>query len=222
MREILVLGTGAVAAELASYFEDNNRFIADEKDKFYIKGYIEYAHNIENYWKKYELKAPVLGDIDSYDFQPGTEVFIAISNVEFKTKLINELDKKGVRFPNFMHHSSIVASTAELGRGNIIYPHVIVGPKVKIQDFNLVTSYSFISHDCVIGSMNFFSTAGLAGKVEVGDNNFFGIRSTVIPSVHIGSGNTIQAGMIIDKHIADNETVFYRFKEKLHVIKESI
>lgn len=218
MREILVLGTGAVAAELASYFEDNNRVIAAEKDKYYIKGYIEYAHNIENYWKKYELKAPVLGDIDSYDFQPGTEVFIAIANVEFKTKLIETLDKKGVRFPNFIHHSSIVASSADLGRGNIIYPHVIVGPKVKMKDFNLVTSYSFISHDCIIGSMNFLSTAGLAGKVEVGNNNFFGIRSTVIPSVHIGSGNTIQAGMTVDKDVADNTTVFHRFKEKVVVL----
>jgi len=218
MREILVLGTGAVAAELESYFEDNNRVIADERDKFYVKGYIEYAHNIENYWKKYELKAPVLGDIDSYDFQPGAEVFIAIANVDFKTNLIEKLDQKGVRFPNFIHHSAIVASSAELGRGNIIYPHVIVGPKVKMKDFNLVTSYSFISHDCIIGSMNFLSTAGLAGKVEVGDNNFFGIRSTVIPSVHIGSGNTIQAGMTVDKDVADNTTVFYRFKEKVLVL----
>ncbi len=220
MREILVIGTGAVAAELSSYFEDNNRAISQEKDKFHIKGYIEYAHNIENYWKKYELKAPVLGDIDSFDFQPETEVFIAIANGDFKTQLIEKLDKKGVCFPNFIHNSSIVASTAILGRGNIIYPQVIIGPKVKMKDFNLVTSYSFISHDCIIGSMNFLSTAGLAGKVEVGDYNFFGIRSTVIPSVQIGSRNIIQAGMTVDKDVADNTTIFHRFKEKVMVLSK--
>jgi sugar O-acyltransferase (sialic acid O-acetyltransferase NeuD family) len=221
MREILILGTGAVAAELTSYFEDNNIVIKDENDKLNIKGYIEYDHNIENYWKKYELKAPVLGDIDSYEFQSETEVFIAISNVTFKTLLIEKLEKKGVRFPNFVHHSSIVSSTVQLGRGNIIYPHVIIGPKVEIRDFNLITSYSFISHDCIIGSMNFFSTTGLAGKVEVGDNNFFGIRSTVIPSVNIGSGNTIQAGMVVDKDVADHTTVFHRFKEKVMILPKT-
>lgn len=221
MREILVIGTGAVAAELTSYFEDNNRFVKDENDKLDIKGYIEYAHNIENYWKKYELKAPVLGDIDSYEFQSETEVFIAIANVAFKTQLIQKLDKKGIKFPNFVHHSSILSSTAQIGRGNIIYPQVIIGPKVVIHDFNLVTSYSFISHDCIIGNLNFLSTTGLAGKVEVGDNNFFGIRSTVIPSVKIGSGNTIQAGMVVDKDVADDTTVFHRFKEKVMILPKA-
>ena len=41
----------------------------------------------------------------------------------------------------------------------------------------------------------------------------------MLPSVIIGSDNTIQAGMTIDKNISDNETVFYRFKEKIYIVK---
>jgi UDP-3-O-[3-hydroxymyristoyl] glucosamine N-acyltransferase len=64
------------------------------------------------------------------------------------------------------------------------------------------------------------STSGFSGNVKIGNNNFFGIRSTVLPSVIIGSDNTIQAGMTIDKNISDNETIYYRFKEKVSIIKQ--
>jgi acetyltransferase-like isoleucine patch superfamily enzyme len=64
------------------------------------------------------------------------------------------------------------------------------------------------------------STSGFSGNVKIGNNNFFGIRSTVLPSVTIGNDNTIQAGMTIDKNISDNETIYYRFKEKVSFIKQ--
>jgi acetyltransferase-like isoleucine patch superfamily enzyme len=79
----------------------------------------------------------------------------------------------------------------------------------------------FISHDCKIGNGNFFSTAGIAGRIEIGDNNFFGIRSTVIPHVSIGNNNIIQAGMVVDKSIKDNSTIFYRYKEQIIAIPKA-
>jgi len=91
----------------------------------------------------------------------------------------------------------------------------------EIGNHNLITSYSFISHDCKIGNGNFFSTAGLAGRITIGDNNFFGIRSTVIPHVSIGSSNVVQAGMIVDKSVKDNTTIFYRYKEQILAIPKA-
>jgi UDP-3-O-[3-hydroxymyristoyl] glucosamine N-acyltransferase len=61
------------------------------------------------------------------------------------------------------------------------------------------------------------STVGLAGHAQIGDENFFGIRSTVLPNIVVGNRNTVQAGMMVDSHVGDDTTVFYRFKEKLHV-----
>ena len=70
----------------------------------------------------------------------------------------------------------------------------------------------------MVGDNNFLSVAGLAGTVKVGNNNYFGLRSTVIPGVEVGNNNVIQAGMIIDKNVKDDTTVFYRFKEKVMAI----
>ena len=55
----------------------------------------------------------------------------------------------------------------------------------------------------------------------MGDNNYFGIRATILPSLNVGSNNLIQAGMIVDKNISDSETVFYRYKESVRIISKN-
>jgi acetyltransferase-like isoleucine patch superfamily enzyme len=217
MKKIVIIGTGAVAAELTSYIEDNNKHTNSESH-IELLGYIDYEYNIEKYWKKYQLQKPVLGDINNFNFEKEVEVLIGISDIKFRNDIISKLEIIGVTFCQFIHHSVIIPETIELGKGNIIYPFCIIGPNTKIGDFNMVTSYSFISHDCIVGNGNFLSTAGIAGRVSIGDNNFFGIRSTILPSISIGHNNVIQAGMVVDKKVNDDSIIFYRFKEQVLAI----
>jgi len=218
MKNIVILGTGAAAAELTSYIEDHNLTVTIDDKKINIRGYIDYDYNIEKYWRKYKLKLPVLCDIDSYAATSDEEVLIGISDINFRNKMIEILLNKNIKISNFIHNSVIISDSISLGVGNIIYPFCIIGPNTSIGDFNMITSYSFISHDCTIGNGNFLSTAGIAGRVMIGNNNFFGIRSTVIPHVEIGSNNVIQAGMIVDKVVKNETTVFYRYKEQIIAI----
>lgn len=220
MKNIIIVGTGAVAAELTSYIEDNNTKV-EINHKINILGYIEYDHNISKYWAKYKLKAPVLCDIDSYIPSFDEEVLIGISDIQFRNLIIDRLLNKKAHITSFIHPSVIIPESVQLGIGNIIYPFCIIGPNTILGNFNMVTSYSFISHDCIIGNGNFFSTAGIAGRIKIGDNNFFGIRSTVIPQISIGNNNLIQAGMVVDKSIKDDTTIFYRYKEQVLAIPKA-
>jgi acetyltransferase-like isoleucine patch superfamily enzyme len=218
MKNIVILGTGAAAAELTSYIEDHNmREIIDDK-KINIRGYIDYDYNIENYWQKYKLKLPVLSDIDSYVAKSDEEVLLGISDINFRNKMIEILLNRNIKIASFIHNSVILSDSISLGIGNIIYPFCIIGPNTLIGDFNMITSFSCISHDCIIGDSNFFSTTIIAGRIRIGNNNFFGVRSTVIPHVEIGNNNIIQAGMIVDKSVKDETTVFYRYKEQVLAI----
>ena len=217
---VIIIGSGAVAAELTSYIEDQNKNL-DKKAHLNLLGYLDTEENIEKYWSKYKLKKPVLADIDSYIIKEEDHFIVGISDLAFRLKMIRKLEEKKATIIGFIHHSAIVAGSAIIGIGNIIYPHCIIGPNCIIGNNNVITSYSFISHDCIVGNRNFFSTAGLGGRVKVGDNNFFGIRATVIPNIIIGSNNVIQAGMVIDKNIENDATVFYRFKEKVIAIPKN-
>ncbi|WP_316802123.1 acetyltransferase [Pedobacter nototheniae] len=218
MKKIIFIGSGAVASEVISYLEDIEKqnpaekqtifgFLNDNQDDFILKS------------EKYGFDAPYMGTISEHNFSSEVAYIFGFADPNGKNKIIDKLNITSLNFPNIIHPSVVIAKSAKLGIGNIIYPNTVIGPNCKIGNFNLVTSYSFISHDCEIGNYNFLSTAGLAGNVKVGNNNFFGIRSTIIPGVTVGDYNLIQAGMVLDKNVKDNETVFYRFKEKISIIK---
>jgi sugar O-acyltransferase (sialic acid O-acetyltransferase NeuD family) len=214
MRNVIIIGAGGAGKELTFYIEDYNSKSGLD-DQINILGYID--DSIEN-WKNHRLKFPYISNIESYNPRPNEEVLIAVMDINARKKMIETLLRKKAKIGSFVHNSVILPKNADMGKGTIIFPFCIVEKYALIGDYNLLTSYSFISHDCVVGNNNFLATAGLAGSVKVGDNNYFGIRSTVIPGIEIGNNNVIQAGMIVDKNVKDDTTVFHRFKEKVFAI----
>jgi sugar O-acyltransferase (sialic acid O-acetyltransferase NeuD family) len=213
-KQLIIVGTGAAAAEITSLIEDTHYGSSYGVE---IKGYL----CLDDRWvKKYKYKKPYLGTADTYSPREDDFFIIAIGNNSFRKENADTLLAKGGKIISLIHSTCVIADSAEIGIGNIINPFSLIGPCAKVGDFNIVSSQSFISHDCIVGNFNFLSTAGLAGRIEIGNENFFGIRSTVLPDIKIGNRNTIQAGMIVDRNIGDDTTVFHRFKEKVIAIPE--
>lgn len=217
MRNVIILGAGGAGAEVTFYIEDHNAKVRKD-DHINILGYID---DSKKSWEKYNYKAPLICDIDSYSPKEDEEVLIAVGDMKSRKKIIEVLLQKKVRIGSFIHPSVIIPENIEMGIGNIVMPFCVIEKYAIIGNYNFITSFSFISHNCVVGDNNFFSVAGIAGSVKVGNNNYFGIRSTVIPGIEIGDNNVIQAGMIVDKNVKDDTTVFYRFKEKVLAIPKS-
>jgi sugar O-acyltransferase (sialic acid O-acetyltransferase NeuD family) len=219
MINVIILGSGAVAAEVCSYIRDINKTAIE---KINVKGFID--DNPENFKinaVKYKFDQPYLGTSDSYEFKNEDKCIFGFANIKSRLSFLNKEISRKMSFITIIHPTALIADTAIIGNGNLIYPNCVIGPNATIGNNNIFTSYSFISHDCHVGNNNFFSTSGLSGNVTVRDNNFFGIRVTVIPEVTIGSNNLIQAGMTIDKNVSDDETVFYRYKEKISIINKN-
>lgn len=211
--ELVIIGSGALAAESYGYISDINQW---SENKIKVLGFIDDMglDNFQNNKKKYCFSEEYLGTTNDFPFTRNIKYLIAFSNIQMRAKLSKKFELLGLEFINLIHPSANISTSAQIGFGNIIGANVVVGPNVKLGNQNVFTAYSFVSHDCIVGSENFFSTAGLAGNVLIGSRNFFGIRSTVIPAVIIGNDNVIQAGMLVDKDVSDCETIFYKFKER--------
>ena len=125
------------------------------------------------YWKKYNYKAPVLCDFDSYIPAQNEEVLIAIADMEVRKKKIKSLLNKNARIGEFIHHSTMVPKVRDWGIGNIIFPYCIIEPNAIMGDYNFITSLSIISHDSTIGNNNLILHSEIAGDVIVENNNFF-------------------------------------------------
>jgi acetyltransferase-like isoleucine patch superfamily enzyme len=217
MIKVIFIGSGAVAAEVSSYIEDLNKI---NNQQIIIAGFLDDSFdNYKKYASNYMFSSEYLGRITDWDFSDKYHYILGFANINARANLINKLDLLSINWLNIIHPTVQISNSAIIEKGTIIYPNCVIGPNVKIGRFNLITSFSFVSHDCILGENNFLSTSGLSGNVTIGNNNFFGIRSTILPSVTIGNDNTIQAGMTIDKNIFNNETVFYRYKEKVTIIK---
>lgn len=217
MRNVIILGTGGCASEVTFYIEDYNSK-PENKSKINILGYIDFEHNRKDYYERYSYKAPILCDIDTYEPGQDEEVLIAVMDLKFRRKMIEALLEKKAKIGTFIHHSVIMPSNANIGVGNIVLPFCILEKHSILGNYNLFTANSFISHDCVVGDNNFFSNAGIAGAVTLGNDNSLGLGSLVLPRIQIGNNNVIQAGMVVDKNIKDNTTIFYRYKEQILAI----
>lgn len=218
MKDVVIFGTGAVAAEITSQLEDSDW---GEKAGIRIKGYVASDDAGLLHWKEYKYESPYLGNFFDYKIETEDYFVLALGNYRVKRKIVDEIKRRGGKFITLIHPTAIVAKTAVIGEGNVLDPFTIIGPNVRLGDFNLLTSQSIVSHDCIVGDYNFFATSLLCGHNCVGDDNYFGIRATTVPDVVVGNRNTIQAGMILDKNLEDNATVFHRFKEKIIAIPKS-
>ena len=217
-KKIVFIGTGAVAAELTSYLEDGSW---GNDCTFEIKGYLTYGVSGIDSWKEYQLAHSYLGLLEDYQVQEEDHFILALGNSEVKRKIVEIIKARNGKFMTLIHPTAIVAKTAKIGEGNILCPFVMIGPNVLLGNFNLLTSQSIISHDSKVGDFNFFATALLCGHTIVGDANYMGIRVTTVPDIIIGNRNKIQAGMIVDKNVGDDSTLFYRYKEKLMFVPSS-
>ena len=210
MKKIVILGAGAHAAEIEGYILDNNKKTSSKID---IIGY--YDDNKMN-WSNYKLKFPFLGRIMDFIPTNDIEIIIGLVNIKIRKKLIEFYLEREAKFATFIHNSSFVFDTAEIGLGNVICRNCVIGPNVSLGNFNTLNTNSSLGHDSKVGNNNILCpNVGFSGATIVGNDNFFSLNSTTIPKINIGSRNTIAPNMIIEKNVKNDTTIFYRFKEKI-------
>lgn len=218
MKQIIVIGAGGHSAEIDDYFQYAKNKLPDFELE--IVGYID--DNASSY-RNYDFTAPFLGDIQSHLVQKELYYIMGIANLKYRRPIIEKFLAEGAVFISFIHPDTYISASSKIGIGVVVAPGVNIGPKVTIGNFTLINSRSSMGHDTTVGSYNFICpNVCFSGFTLVGDENLFGINSTTIPGIQIGSRNKIAAGMILDKNVGDDEVVFYRFKEKVIAIPKSV
>ena len=110
-------------------------------------------------------------------------------------------------FAPWIHPTAILGNNVQLGKGVIVtaYSHltcnIVVGDGVQ---FNLQTT---VGHDSVIG--DFVTTApkvAISGNVRVGRHVTFGTSSIVLPGVSICDDVVVGAGAVVNKDIKESGT----------------
>lgn len=139
-----------------------------------------------------------------YDFF----VCLGYKHLEAKNRLITELSALGRKLPYYIHPSSHVAATAQIGDGTVVYPMCNIDHNAHIGKGCLINNSVVVSHDALIGDCCYLSPGViLSGKVTIGENSFLGSGVTVSNGVKIGKNVQIGIGTLITKDIPDNVSV---------------
>jgi len=216
MKQIIIIGCGSHAAELVDYIEYINR--NSEKKVYTIKGLID---DVAEQHAHYNYAHAFLGKIRDHQVDLEVYYLMGIGNITTRIKIFNQFTLKEAKFTGIIHPSALISDSAVIGEGTVISHNASVGPKAVIGAFNVINSRCTIGHDVTIGDHNFLSPqVVLGGAAAIGNNNLLGTNSCVLPAIKVGNNNKIMAGMVITNRVHDNETVFFRYKEKLIVRKE--
>ncbi|MBX9889392.1 MAG: acetyltransferase [Flavobacteriaceae bacterium] len=213
MKNIIIIGCGSHASEIVEYIEYINK--QPDLEMLNIVGLLD--ENTINY-HHYNYQYQYLGEITAHDINPQVYYIMGIGNLCIRTKVFEEFKAKEARFTGIVHPTALVSASAKIGEGTIISHNVSVGPKAIVGKFNVINSRCTIGHDVTIGNNNFLSPqVVLGGYAKMGNSNFLGTNSCLLPQIEIENNNTIMAGMTITSKVNNDETVFFRYKEKLTV-----
>jgi acetyltransferase EpsM len=150
---------------------------------------------------------PILWVDDQAGFRPEVPVLPAIGSVR-RRALVERLVTEGRALATLVHPSAVVARSAVLEPGCVVFPGVVIGARTRVGTGTIVNRGALIGHHTTIGAHAFIGPgATVAGGVEIGDEAWIGIGSIVRDDRRIGAGATVGAGAVVVADVAAGVTV---------------
>lgn len=192
--KIIIIGAsghGKVAADIAK-----------------LNGYKEILFLDDDSSKKINGKYTVAGTtkdigsyIEEYDF------IVGIGNNSIRKRITNELLKSGITQTVLIHPSAIIDETVLIGKGTVVMANAVINAESTIGNSCIINTAATIDHDCVIKDYVHVSPGvHIAGTVNIGEETWVGIGSTVINNINISSKCIIGAGGLVNKDIEESDT----------------
>ena len=192
MRDLIILGTGVHAAEMAHIVDRINL----QRPTWRLLGFISGKPTEQSEMAGH----PILGTRDALDRLPDAALVPEFSFPHAAVPpetLVNVID------PDVFLHPS-----ARLGRGCVLYPGCFVGYQAQLGDCIFALGRTTINHDDVIGDRTVFATgATLAGCVTVENDCYVGQSAAVRQHLRIGHHSLIGMGAVVVKDVEPNSVM---------------
>lgn len=151
-------------------------------------------------WGKTLSSIPVIGGIKELQDKNDISAVIAIGNNNTRKQITETFHQ--LHWETLIHPHSWVHKSVKIQEGTVIFAGAVIQPDVCIGKHTIINTSASIDHDCNIGNYCHIAPGcHLAGGVNIEDNTFLGVGTTVIPSISITSNTTIGAGAVVVKDI---------------------
>ena len=122
-----------------------------------------------------------------YSQSLATNVLIGVGlskGLNYRTEIFEELFKLGIKMPNIIHPSAIIADDSNILQGVQIFAGAIIQPNVTVESGVVVNTKVSIDHGAKIES-NCFLGPGvtICGDVTVGAKTLIGAGATILQAL---------------------------------------
>ena len=200
MNNIVIVGTGGFAKEVAFLVEEINKM----EHVWNILGYISNdKKNIGSTHGKYKIY-----NTDDWLLTTNEKLNVVLGLGD--PKLIDKLSKKfkvnsNLIFPNLIHPNVIGDwDKIRFGKGNIVCAGNIFTTDIIVDSFNVFNLSCTIGHDTKIGNCNVFNpNINISGGVRIENDILIGTGVQILQYLKICKDSTIGAGAVVTKNIEE-------------------
>ena len=168
-RNLLILGAGKFAVEVADLVSDTGAFD--------IAGFVQSVSPDERNGRLEGL--PVYWVEDMAAFAGTHEVICAIGSPA-RRNLIERAARMGMQFATLIHPAANVSRQSSVGKGGLVFPGAVVGAKTTIGKHVIVNRGCLIGHHTELGDYTILGPGvNVAGSVRIGDGVLAGMGAVI-------------------------------------------
>jgi sugar O-acyltransferase (sialic acid O-acetyltransferase NeuD family) len=195
--QLLILGTGAFAREVAD--------LASDLPELQVVGFVastppfksgDTLQGLPVYW------------VDELGQFAETHAAVCALATTQRWQFVEQANRLGMRFVHVVHPTARISRRATLGEGVIVSAGVVISNQSRIGDHVILNRGVLIGHDNELGP---YCTVGpganLAGNVRVGARTWIGMGALVIEKISVGSQAVIGAGALVISDVPDRVQV---------------
>ena len=154
--------------------------------------------NVAEAYTRYKRFEDVKFIFQQYDMQNMKEA------IEFK----DSLEIANNKYCNFIHPSTMLSRSAQLGIGNVVLSHCAINPKAYIGNFNSIMTHVTIGHDAIVGDYNLVATQSVVSNLVMGSRNFIGMNTATNNKIRIGDDCMIGMCSNVQKDVESGSIVY--------------
>lgn len=139
----------------------------------------------------------------------GARIVVAIGSNDLRAAAFDRLRRAGAQVATIVHPRSVVAGSASVGAGSVVFAGVVINADATVGENVIVNTSCSIDHDCVIGAhAHICPGARLGGTVTVGEGTQVGIGATLKNNITVGRWTLVGAGSVVVGDVPDQVVAY--------------
>ena len=200
MWDVIIVGAGGFGREIRQLLP-----ACLPSDKYRFKGYLGRDQGVN---ADPTAKRLTLADPERYQPRPADRFALAIGDMDARKRTVECLIAKGGQFVSLVHPQSLVAESATLGEGVVIYPFAVVSNEAAIGDYAKLNYYASAGHNAKIGKYCLLAPyATVNGFSALDESVYMSTHATVAPLVTVGTRSKVSANSAVMRDVAPDSLI---------------